>query len=133
MKVFFLFIGFVIVNCLWGGFFYVYVKSIVFLDKMQLVNDKLWMYYEEGSQFIVEDILIKYQQNILIKNIKGCVSYGFIGNMVWGVLVVELDIYGVFVICIVKNSLINVFFFFLKIEIDNVWLDDIDFYFFENG
>lgn len=69
----------------------------------------------------------------MINNINGCVSYGFIGNMVWGVLVVELDIYGVFVICIVKNSLINVFFFFLKIEIDNVWLDDIDFYFFENG
>ena len=57
MKALLLFIGFVIVNCLWGGLSHAYAKSTASLDKMQLVNDKLWMYYEEGSQLTAEDIL----------------------------------------------------------------------------
>ena len=133
MKALLLFIGFVIVNCLWGGLSHAYAKSTASLDKMQLVNDKLWMYYEEGSQLTAEDILTKYQQNTLIKNTNGRVSYGFTGNTVWGVLAVELDTYGVLVTRIAKNSPINVPFLPLKIEIDNAWLDNIDLYFFENG
>ena len=133
MKALLLFIGFVIVNCLWGGLSHAYAKSTASLDKMQLVNDKLWMYYEEGSQLTAEDILTKYQQNTLIKNTNGRVSYGFTGNTVWGVLAIELDAYGVLVTRIAKNSPINVPFLPLKIEIDNAWLDDIDLYFFENG
>ncbi len=133
MKALLLFIGFVIVNCLWGGLSHAYAKSTASLDKMQLVNDKLWMYYEEGSQLTAEDILTKYQQNTLIKNTNGRVSYGFTGNTVWGVLAVELDTYGVLVTRIANNSPINVPFLPLKIEIDNAWLDDIDLYFFENG
>lgn len=108
MKALLLFIGFVIVNCLWGGLSHAYAKSTASLDKMQLVNDKLWMYYEEGSQLTAEDILTKYQQNTLIKNTKGRVSYGFTGNTVWGVLAVELDTYGVLVTRIAKNSPIKV-------------------------
>ena len=104
MKALLLFIGFVIVNCLWGGLSHAYAKSTASLDKMQLVNDKLWMYYEEGSQLTAEDILTKYQQNTLIKNTNGRVSYGVTGNTVWGVLAVELDTYGVFVTRIAKNS-----------------------------
>ena len=84
MKVLLLFIGFVIVNCLWGGLSHAYAKSTASLDKMQLVNDKLWMYYEEGSQLTAEDILTKYQQNTLIKNTNGRVRYGLTGNTVWG-------------------------------------------------
>ncbi|AFT96641.1 diguanylate cyclase [Alteromonas macleodii str. 'Balearic Sea AD45'] len=133
MKALLLFIGFVIVNCLWGGLSHAYAKSTASLDKMQLVNDKLWMYYEEGSQLTAEDILAKYQQNTLIKNTNGRVSYGFTGNTVWGVLAIELDAYGVLVTRIAKNSPINVPFLPLKIEIDNAWLDNIDLYFFENG
>ncbi|WP_370136027.1 diguanylate cyclase [Alteromonas sp.] len=133
MKALLLFIGFVIVNCLWGGLSHAYAKSTASLDKMQLVNDKLWMYYEEGSQLTAEDILAKYQQITLIKNTNGRVSYGFTGNTVWGVLAIELDAYGVLVTRIAKNSPINVPFLPLKIEIDNAWLDNIDLYFFENG
>ena len=108
MKALLLFIGFVIVNCLWGGLSHAYAKSTASLDKMQLVNDKLWMYYEEGSQLTAEDILAKYQQNTLIKNTNGRVSYGFTGNTVWGVLAIELDAYGVLVTRIAKNSPIKV-------------------------
>ena len=108
MKALLLFIGFVIVNCLWGGLSHAYAKSTASLDKMQLVNDKLWMYYEEGSQLTAEDILTKYQQNTLIKNTKGRVSYGFTGNTVWGVLAVESGSYGVLVTRIAKNSPIKV-------------------------
>jgi len=98
MKALLLFIGFVIVNCLWGGLSHAYAKSTASLDKMQLVNDKLWMYYEEGSQLTAEDILIK--------NTNGRVSYGFTGNTVWGA--VELDSYSVLVTRIAKNSPIKV-------------------------
>ncbi|WP_253819400.1 diguanylate cyclase [Alteromonas sp. 07-89-2] len=77
--------------------------------------------------------MAKYQQNTLIKNTNGRVSYGFTGNTVWGVLAIELDAYGVLVTRIAKNSPINVPFLPLKIEIDNAWLDNIDLYFFENG
>ena len=42
------------------------------------------MYYEEGSQLTAEDIQTKYQQNSLIKNTNGRVSYGLTGNTVWG-------------------------------------------------
>ena len=108
MKALLLFIGFVIVNCLWGGLSHAYAKSTASLDKMQLVNDKLWMYYEEGSQLTAEDILTKYQQNTFIKNTNGRVSYGFTGNTVWGVLAVELDSYIVLVTRIAKNSPIKV-------------------------
>ena len=108
MKALLLFIGFVIVNCLWGGLSHAYAKSTASLDKMQLVNDKLWMYYEEGSQLTAEDILTKYQQNTLIKNTNGRVSYGFTGNTVWGVLAVESGSYGVLVTRIAKNSPIKV-------------------------
>ena len=106
MKALLLFIGFVIVNCLWGGLSHAYAKSTASLDKMQLVNDKLWMYYEEGSQLTAEDILTKYQQNTLIKNTNGRVSYGLTGNTVWGA--VELDSYSVLVTHIAKNSPIKV-------------------------
>ncbi len=106
MKALLLFIGFVIVNCLWGGLSHAYAKNTASLDKMQLVNDKLWMYYEEGSQLTAEDILTKYQQNTLIKNTNGRVSYGFTGNTVLGA--VELDSYSVLVTRIAKNSPIKV-------------------------
>ena len=106
MKALLLFIGFVIVNCLWGGLSHAYAKSTASLDKMQLVNDKLWMYYEEGSQLTAEDILTKYQQNTLIKNTNGRVRYGLTGNTVWGA--VELDSYSVLVTHIAKNSPIKV-------------------------
>ena len=76
MKALLLFIGFVIVNCLWGGLCHAYAKSTASLDKMQLVNDKLWMYYEEGSQLTAEDILTKYQQNTLIKILMGALVMG---------------------------------------------------------
>ena len=107
MKALLLFIGFVIVNCLWGGLSHAYAKSTASLDKMQLVNDKLWMYYEEGSQLTAEDILTKYQQNTLIKNTNGRVRYGLTGNTVWGGAV-ELDSYSVLVTHIAKNSPIKV-------------------------
>ncbi|MCZ4240787.1 diguanylate cyclase [Alteromonas macleodii] len=106
MKALLLFVGFVIVNCLWGGLSHAYAKSTASLDKMQLVNDKLWMYYEEGSQLTAEDILTKYQQNTLINNTNGRVSYGLTGNTVWGA--VELDSYSVLVTRIAKNSPIKV-------------------------
>ncbi|MEE3223584.1 MAG: GGDEF domain-containing protein [Pseudomonadota bacterium] len=107
MKALLLFIGFVIVNCLRGGLSHAYAKSTASLDKMQLVNDKLWMYYEEGSQLTAEDILTKYQQNTLIKNTNGRVRYGLTGNTVWGGAV-ELDSYSVLVTHIAKNSPIKV-------------------------
>ena len=106
MKVLLLFIGFVIVNCLWGGLSHAYAKSTASLDKMQLVNDKLWMYYEEGSQLTAEDILTKYQQNTLKKILMGALVMGSLVTRFGGA--VELDSYSVLVTHIAKNSPIKV-------------------------
>ncbi len=132
MKAFLFFTGLIIANCLWGGLSHAYEVGVEPRDKMQLVNNKLWMYHEEGSALTAEDILTKYHQNGLQKNTGGQVSYGFTRNTIWGVLAVEIDTYGVPVASIVNDSPIDPFVP-LKIEIDNAWLDDIDLYFFENG
>ena len=100
---------------------------------MQLVNDKLWMYHEEGTQLTAEDILVKYKQNALIQNTAGQVSYGFTPNTIWGVLAVDLNTYGVLVPNNGNNSSQDASFLPLTIEIGTAWIDDIELYFFENG
>ena len=133
MRAFLFFVGLVIVHNLWGGFSDAHAQEAVSLDKMELVNHKLWMYYENGSTLSAEDIVAKYQRNSLIENIDGQVSYGFTRNTVWGVLPVELDNYSRLITSIAIDSPINIPFLSLKIEINNAWLDDIDLFFFENG
>lgn len=133
MRAFLFFVGLVIAHSLWGGFSDAHGQEAVLLDKMELVNHKLWMYCENGSTLSAEDIVAKYQRNSLIKNTGRQVSYGFTSNTVWGVLEINQNDYSVFTESIAEQSSITVPFLPLKIEIDNAWLDDIDIYFFENG
>jgi hypothetical protein len=95
MRAFLFFIGFVLINSFWGGLSCAFAKSTAPLAKMQLVNDKLWMYHEEGTGLTAEDIFLKYKQNALTQNTAGQVSYGFTPNTIWGVLAVDLNTYGV--------------------------------------
>lgn len=133
MRAFLFFIGFVLINSFWGGLSCAFAKSTAPLAKMQLVNDKLWMYHEEGTQLTAEDILVKYKQNALTQNTAGQVSYGFTPNTIWGVLAVDLNTYGVLVPNNRSNSSQDASFLPLTIEISTAWIDDIELYFFENG
>ena len=133
MRAFLFFVGLVIAHSLWGGFPGAHGHEAAFENKMQLVNHKLWMHYEDGNALSAEDIFAKYQRNSLIENTDGQVSYGFTSNTVWGVLEIDQNEYSGFANRIGEQSPITVPFLPLKIEIDNAWLDDIDVYFFENG
>lgn len=133
MRAFLFFVGLVIAHSLWGGFSGAHGHEAAFENKMQLVNHKLWMHYEDGNVLSAEDIFAKYQRNSLIENTDGQVSYGFTSNTVWGVLEIDQNEYSGFADRIGEQSPITVPFLPLKIEIDNAWLDDIDIYFFENG
>ena len=133
MRAFLFFVGLVIAHSLWGGFPGAHGHEAAFENKMQLVNHKLWMHYEDGNALSAEDIFAKYQRNSLIENTDGQVSYGFTSNTVWGVLEIDQSEYSGFANRIGEQSPITVPFLPLKIEIDNAWLDDIDVYFFENG
>ncbi len=110
-----------------------YAKETASIKKMHLVNSSLWIFEEDGNALSAEDILYKYEQELLETNAEGRVSYGFTNKTVWGVLPVSLNTYGFLVTSVSKDSPINIPFLPLKIEIDNAWLDDIDIYFFENG
>lgn len=133
MRAFLFFVGLVIVYSLWGGLSFAYAKGTAPLDKMELINHKLWMYFEGGSASAAEDILAKYQQNSLVKNVGRQVSYGFTDNTVWGVLKIELNNYSVLTNQVDETRQQTISPLPLTIKIDNAWIDDIDVYFFESG